>query len=139
MAQIRASSQQHAGKFREELILVSALFHTPPPPKDYANANCGRVLRHAMIAADQWDQSFEIGLGGNTEDYPVLKQWYDSLIKLIGLRSDPESQRMLIGYGDFEIPQSADYTACFLTPAGKEAARTLLLEHPDWEGKLTAR
>jgi len=124
-------------QFRRDLILASALFHAPPPA-DRIYANCARVIRHALIAADLWDDRFDQAFQGDDESLarlPVVTQWYTTLIELT--QHVPQSERLLNGGGNLVEPAGAYFTACWLTPAGAAVAERLLAEHPDWRARLT--
>lgn len=126
-------------QLRKDLILASALFHAAPPG-DRIYANCARVLRHALIAADLWDDRFNIAFFGDDEclaRFPLVLQWYSTLIALT--RQKPESERLLNGGGDLVLPAGAYFTACWLTSAGRAVAERLLSEHPDWRARLTTQ
>lgn len=127
-------------ELRREFILASALFHERPPDADgYVRANSARVLRNALRAAGLWDQRLQEGQAeafhGIYDRFPDIKMWYDTLIELV--RHEPESERLLQGAGNLIDPAGASFTACWLTPRGRETAEKLLATHPDWENKLT--
>lgn len=121
---------------RQQLILASALLHTSPPG-DQVRANCSRVLRHAMIAAGVWDDHYERGQSaafhGEYNEYPLVKLWYESLISLT--RREP-AERLLEGAGNLEVPAGARFTACWLTPLGKEIAEHFLAKVPNVRHQL---
>src|SRR5688572_12331295 len=90
---------------RRDFILVSALFHARPPG-ERVYANCERVLRHALIAAGQWDDELQLGawaafqgMDKGLARFPVIGLWYSTLIELV--RREPESERLLDGGGNF--------------------------------------
>lgn len=125
--------------FRGQIILASAYFHTKPP-EDRIYASCSRVLRHALIAAGLWTEYYRQGAnaafhGEEDKKYPLVRQWYDALI---AMTNASESERLLEGGGDLELPAGASFTACWLTAKGKAAAVKFLAEHPEMEEKLRA-
>jgi hypothetical protein len=126
---------------RKNFILVSALYFAPPPG-ERINANCDRVLRHALNAAGLWNNALAEAAPAiyhGEEDaiarFPVLGLWYSTLIDLT---RQPEAGRLLEGGGNLVAPAGACFTACWLTPAGRLVAERLIAEHPDWSDKLTA-
>ncbi|MFI5381577.1 MAG: hypothetical protein ACHRHE_19955 [Tepidisphaerales bacterium] len=127
-------------QLRKNLILCSALFHTPPPPQRADNricANCARLLRHALTAPGLWQDEFKDAFHGTDDGIPqspVVTLWYSTLIELT--RHEPESERLLNGVGNLVTPAGAHFTGCWLTPAGRTFAQRLLKEHPEWIAKL---
>jgi hypothetical protein len=117
---------------RRDFILASAFFHI----QSVRLANCSRVLRHAMIAAGVWDESFNDAFDGNHEKFPVASAWYATLIELT---REEESMRLLDGGGNLTLPAGAHFTGCCLTRAGRTAAERLLANHPEWGKRLSAR
>jgi hypothetical protein len=124
-------------QFRRNLILVSALFHAPPP-SDRVYANCARVIHHALIAAGLWDKRLDEGQSaafhGDSEEFPVVTLWYTTLIALT--QHEPESERLLNGAGNLILPAGAYFTSCWLTPVGRIVAEQLLVEHPEWNARF---
>ncbi len=119
--------------YRKDLLLVSALLHSPLAPEDRVRANSHRVLRHALQIAGLWHEDFAIAFHGDPEDtarFPVVSVWYSELIHLT--ESLPESERLLEGAGNLIDPSGAYFTACWPTPAGRTRAKQLLREHPEW-------
>jgi hypothetical protein len=124
-------------QLRRDLLLASAFFHAPAP-RDRVYANCFRVIRHALVAADLWDDRFSEAFHGDDESmarFPVVATWYSTLIELT--RHEPQPERLLNGAGDLLTPSGACFTACWLTPAGVAVAERLLSEHPEWKSRLT--
>jgi hypothetical protein len=114
---------------REDYILLSAYFHAKMP-RDRIVANCAKVLRHAMTAAGVWRPEFADAFHGVEEEdakYPLVGVWYSSLISMTS--HEPQDERLLHGAGNLRAPAAPHYTACWLTPAGTEAANRLLNEH----------
>ena len=133
-----AAGNKKETKFREELILASALLHTAPP-RDVIRPNCSRVLEHALFAAGLWDQvkeSVYAGFHGDMEDAPIIALWYSTLIALT--RRKPKSKKLLEGGGNLVLPAGAYFTACWLTDAGRAAALKLFKQNPEWLDLLTA-
>jgi len=120
-------------QLRKDLILASAFFHAArhDPPR----ANSSRVLRHALIAAGLWHEQLSDAFHGNEVDFPVVAQWYSSLIELTREHS---SRRLLDGFGNLALPAGARFTGCCLTPAGQTAAERILADHPDWRSRLNS-
>ena len=117
-------------QLRRDFILASAFFHA----RSVHVANSARVLRHAMIAAGLWDESFNDAFDGNHEAFPIVSAWYATLIELT---REEESRRLLDGGGNLVLPAGAHFTGCCLTPAGRTAAERLLADHPDWGERFT--
>jgi hypothetical protein len=94
-----------------------------------------------MIAAGAWDAALEERKSEafhDDTDFPVLKQWYLTLIELTHV--EPASTRLLIGAGNLDMnePAGAYFTACWLSPEGRHVAKNLLVENPQWEARLAA-
>lgn len=124
-------------ELRQQLLLVSALFHGCSPEDGQFSANCARVLRQALKAAALWDDSLSWALH-DTESVPsIVTTWYAALIDLI--QQQPDSMKLLNGMGNFDGRAAPYYTACWLTPQGREIAEKLAAHHPDWVAAITNR
>ncbi len=131
MKQIVAPEEQ----FRRDLIIAAAYVQPPRQLKPYATANSSRVLRHALIAAGQWEETWEGAFFGSMPGTPV-DTWYSTLIELT--QESLSDERLLDGYGNLEYA-AAHYTACSLTARGCQLALELLSKHPEWEATLAAK
>jgi hypothetical protein len=94
-----------------------------------------RILRctSPLFRDKQINDSFHDSI----EDFPAADLWYSTLIALT--QQAPESERLLNGAGNLQLPAGAFFTTCQLTSAGRIVAEQLLAEHPEWRTRLTSQ
>jgi hypothetical protein len=120
-------------EFRKQLILVSSLFHGTQPGEE-VSANCGRVLRRALLAAGLWNNGLRGALHDTETEPSIVTVWYSTLIELT--QQEPESERLLAGAGNLAGRAGPHFTACWLTPRGRVVAQRLAEEHPEWVASI---
>ncbi len=123
---------------RERLLLMAAFLHGTKAEAEI-RANCGQVLRQALVWAGHWKENqdnreFDDNLN------PVIKDWYGDLISMI--RDNLESGLLMEGSGNLgsaddlpfgnpdDEPAAPNFTGCRLTQRGREIAQRLLKVYP---------
>jgi hypothetical protein len=113
---------------REKLILMAASVHGAPLNGPYT-ANCGRVLGQALIWACLWNDTVKEQLyGDKVGDTSTVEAWYATLIAMT--KHIPESETLIQGWGNLNLPAAPAYTSCGLTSKGWDLAEKLLADRP---------
>jgi hypothetical protein len=126
-------SPAHSQKLTEqERLLLLATYLQGPRPHDGPHANCGRVLRQALVWAGLWNEQLKRDEGADI-DNPVIDEWYDILIRMT--RHEPASEALIEGFGnlgDEDMAPFPRYTACHLTERGRNLAEQLFTAYPQY-------
>lgn len=70
------------------------------------------ALRHALRAANEWDENAEVALRCNGDEDERVVEYYAALRKLVSDTS------LVAGAGDLRKPAAPPYTRCWITPEG---------------------
>ena len=117
---------------RQRLLLMAAYLHGAKPEAEI-RANCGRVLRQALLWAGLWNETLERDSRHDIEN-PVIADWYNTLIAMT--REVPNSELLIEGQGNLGSPDHPpafpSYTGCRLTTKGRECAERLFTAYPQF-------